>query len=296
MNFNDKMLSCAMAKEIDMVDYLLSLGHEPARISRHHYWYLSPLRSERTASFKVNRNWNTWYDFGDGRGGTIIDFGILYFKCSIPEFLLKLSASSLEQQTVQIQTNRIKEDEETIHISEIKSIRSSALLCYLKQRKIDPDIALHWCKEITFTIYQKQYYAIGFPNDLNGYELRNEFFKGSTRPKGITTIDNKADTLYVFEGFFDFLSFQTMNKNSECITENFIVLNSLSFIESIKPLIPQYNSIKLFLDRDAKGQSCTGELIRLSSTITDASHLYHRHKDLNDWLMHFGLSGNLLPE
>ena len=285
-----------MAKEIDMVDYLRSLGLEPTRISRHHYWYLSPLRSERTASFKINRNWNTWYDFGDGRGGTIIDFGIHYFNCSIPEFLLKLSASSLEQQTASIQTNTRKEDEETIHISEIKSIRSPALLCYLKQRKIDPDIARQWCKEITFSIHLKEYYAIGFPNDLNGYELRNEFFKGSTRPKGITTIDYKADTLYVFEGFFDFLSFLTINKNRECVTENFIVLNSLSFIESIKPVIPQYKLIKLFLDRDAKGQSCTGELISLSNTITDESHLYHRHKDLNDWLMHFGLSDNLPPK
>jgi len=32
-----------------------------------YYWYLSPLREEKEASFKVNRKKNVWYDHGIGK-------------------------------------------------------------------------------------------------------------------------------------------------------------------------------------------------------------------------------------
>ena len=54
------------------------------------YWYLSPLRNEKSPSFKVNRTKNLWYDHGIGKGGTLVDFGILYYRCSVKEFLAKL--------------------------------------------------------------------------------------------------------------------------------------------------------------------------------------------------------------
>lgn len=63
-------------KGIDLVAYLESLGFEPVRVRNNDYWYLSPLRNERTPSFKVNRKLNRWYDFGEGFGGSIIDFGL----------------------------------------------------------------------------------------------------------------------------------------------------------------------------------------------------------------------------
>src|SRR4051794_4548518 len=90
MNISNKPLTCAEVKSRDIVDYLASLGFEPTRISGQHYWYLSPFRDERTASFKVNRALNKWYDFGEGRGGSLIDFGILYFNCTVSEFLNKV--------------------------------------------------------------------------------------------------------------------------------------------------------------------------------------------------------------
>src|SRR5262245_10085337 len=87
-------LSCAQAKQIDLVDYLATLGHSPHKISRDDYWFLSPFRDEKTASFKVNRKLNVWFDFGEGKGGTLIDFGIRIFNCSVKDFLDKLSSQS----------------------------------------------------------------------------------------------------------------------------------------------------------------------------------------------------------
>src|ERR1044072_9104539 len=88
-----KQLSCEQGKQIDMIDYLSSLNHHPQRVHHQDFWYLSPLREERTASFKVNRTLNVWFDFGLGKGGDIIDFTTRYHNCTISEALLKLSSS-----------------------------------------------------------------------------------------------------------------------------------------------------------------------------------------------------------
>ena len=82
-------------KQTDIVEYLEKLGHLPKRIRNNDYWYLSPLREEKEASFKVNRRLNVWYDHGIGKGGDLIDFGVLYHHCTIPELLQKLKENNL---------------------------------------------------------------------------------------------------------------------------------------------------------------------------------------------------------
>src|SRR3982751_5389630 len=82
-----RFFSAQNARQIDLVDYLGSLSHHPQKIRGNDYWYLSPLRNEKTASFKVNRKLNLWYDHGLGKGGSLIDFGMLYFNCSLKGFL-----------------------------------------------------------------------------------------------------------------------------------------------------------------------------------------------------------------
>ena len=68
MNINE-------AKQIRLVEYLRIIGHSPVNARGCQYWYLSPLREERTPSFKVNDNLNEWYDFGLSAGGDIIELG-----------------------------------------------------------------------------------------------------------------------------------------------------------------------------------------------------------------------------
>ena len=85
-----RFFPAANARQLDLVEYLQDLGHHPQKIRGNDYWYLSPLRSEKTASFKVNRKLNLWYDHGLGKGGSLIDFGVLYFNCSVKEFLERL--------------------------------------------------------------------------------------------------------------------------------------------------------------------------------------------------------------
>ncbi len=177
MEATKQWLTCREVKEWDMVDYLSKLGHEPTKIRNENYWYLSPLRNENTASFKVSRSRNRWYDFGLGKGGNLIDFGILYFRCSVAELLQKLSGDFSFQQPAIYIKRVIRES--PINIIEESVITSKSLLDYLRQRKIAIKIALQYCREMRFRNGDKTYYAIGFKNDSGGFELRNTFIKAA---------------------------------------------------------------------------------------------------------------------
>jgi hypothetical protein len=88
-------LTCSGAKQIDLVDYLASLGHQPQKVNNQGYWDLSPLRDEKTPPFKINRKLNVWYDHAIGKGGNLIDFGMQYFQCSVADLLRRLSAQAV---------------------------------------------------------------------------------------------------------------------------------------------------------------------------------------------------------
>src|SRR6478735_9663934 len=98
MKFRNNLPAVEEVKNTDIVDYLATLGFKPSKISRNDYWFISPFRDEKTASFKVNRALNRWYDFGEGRGGNLIDFGILYFNCTVSDFLKQLPFTSVQNE------------------------------------------------------------------------------------------------------------------------------------------------------------------------------------------------------
>ena len=75
-------------KAISISGFLSSKGYEPANKKGYKWWYLSPLHTEQTASFKVDLNKNVWYDFGLGKGGNIIDLAMeLYHTQNVSEVI-----------------------------------------------------------------------------------------------------------------------------------------------------------------------------------------------------------------
>ena len=162
------------------------------------------------------------------------------------------------------------------------------MLRYLKERRIPLDIADTFCKEVRYNLNQKEYYGIGFRNDGGGYEIRNPYFKTSSSPKGITTIQNNAQQVIVFEGFFDFLSFMSLYKNQDPTDRDFVILNSVSFFEKARPFMEKHLSIKLYLDRDETGNKFSKYGLSISDHYSDESNLYKHHKDFNNWLINFG--------
>lgn len=80
------------AKQINLADYLHSLGYSPVKQQGINLWYKSPLREETEASFKVNTERNQWYDFGLGKGGGIIELAAhLYATDHVPYLLERIA-------------------------------------------------------------------------------------------------------------------------------------------------------------------------------------------------------------
>ena len=288
MDFRRQKLSIAEAKEMDMVQYLSSLGYEPSKIKGNDHWYRSPLRQENTPSFKVNRKLNRWYDHGLGEGGNVIDFGIQYYSCSVGEFLKKLDGGFSFQRPIQNIPKIKNELEHQLKILKDVKLSSHALMRYLEQRKIPIEIATQYCREVHYEVNGKNYYGIGFKNDSGGFEIRNPYFKASSSPKDITTIKSGSKEVAVFEGFTDFLSLRALHKNLTENSQDIVVLNSVSFFERARPFMEKHQAIQLYLDRDATGQNLTQRALSMSTKYIDKSTLYKNHKDLNDWLVGIG--------
>lgn len=283
----------AEAKRIDMVDYLASLGYQPQKIRSQDYWYLSPFREENTTSFKVNRKLNLFYDFGIGQGGSIVDFGMLFYHCTIPEVLEKLqSFLSFHRHQVVSQLPPVRpapqfsSEEKKIQVMGDAPITSPALLHYLEVRCIPLQLAQQFCREVRYSLYGKDYYSIGFKNDAGGYELRNPYFKGSSSPKATTFIDNGASEVSVYEGFFSFLSFLVTFQVKNLPVTNYLVLNSLSFFKKSRELMEGHQTIHLYLDRDKAGITQTHQALSLDKKYRDCSYIYGNYKDFNQFLIH----------
>lgn len=282
-------LSVQEVKELDMVAYLESLGYAPQKIRNNDYWYLSPLRTEKEPSFKVNRRLNAWYDHSLGRGGNLLDFGLLYHGCSIKELLQKMQPFfSLHppKSSFSLPENA---SESHIKITSTGPLSHPALYRYLQERKIATALAKQYTEEVHFELAGKPYYAIGFRNNQGGFELRNRYFKGSSSPKDSTYIAQKdAIGLAVVEGFFSFLSYLTHFQNKPQLLTNFLVLNSLSFFKKNIDLMEQYPAVCLYLDNDGAGDECTRYALQASQRFTDERGMYKGSKDLNEWLLSLG--------
>ena len=275
-------------RDLDLVEYLASLGYHPEYVKKGtDHWYLSPLRNESEASFKVNSNMNRWYDHGLGKGGNLIDFGLLYFRCSFGELMDRIRGNMPDVDSRQIIVNdpsaETLQDHKIIIIGQ-RPLYSYPLVDYLRQRHVSLPVAMEFCKEISYELNDKRYYGIGFQNDSGGWEIRNPFFKCSSSPKDITTIYSGKSVVNVFEGFMDYLSYRSMYPEQVALTEDYAVLNGASMFERVREKLRGYEEKRLWLDTDTTGRRYTDYALSLGEGFTDQSPLYAGKKDLNDWL------------
>jgi len=273
-------MNCNEAKRIDIISFLAKNGINPDYNQGVNYWYKSPLRNEDNPSFKVNSYKNLWFDFGIGDGGDIIKLTSLLFKVDSSNALRILSDNHYSSHQKVLNSGDSK-----MLITNVKEISNIQLINYLESRKLNLKLAKEYCKEVSFKLNDKNFYAVGFQNDSKGYELRCKYFKGSSSPKDVTLIKNNADKLLLFEGFMDFLSWFSC-KLFFTGNHDYLILNTLSFLNKSKSVIKEYNEVLLFLDNDKAGNNATTELIGAGlSKCIDMSREYSEFKDLNDSLV-----------
>lgn len=293
MEESNERFSLARIREIDMVGYLDSLGFSPVAVKKNgtDFWYLSPLRNEREASFHVNQVKNEWYDFPLAAGGNMVDFCLRFYGCTIPGLLEKFNGDSALQRlpvfNASLHEGRVGKESKLL-VTEVRPLCAYPLKNYLHERSIPVAVGDLFCKEVSYRIGDGNYYGIGFKNDAGGYEIRNKSYKQSSSPKDITTLDFGARSVQVFEGFMDFLSYQTLHPYAEPGTTDFVVLNGAGLFDRALPFLEAHEQVGLWLDRDVTGITYTQYALSRGSRFRDESGLYGRHKDLNDWLMHKG--------
>ena len=277
-------------KQIKLHDFLAAIGCKPVKQYGVNLMYLSPLRAEKHASFKVNTEINQWYDFGIGKGGNIIDLAELLYKSSDVSYLIhQIERNAPSNVSGSLPTVKPITPQNSFEHLQVLPITHPALIKYLEERCIDIEMARTVCKELHFDTRGKHYFGIGFPNIAGGYEIRNPFFKGCIAPKDISHFyaEEPKKICFVFEGFIDFLSFMTLRRkeNDGLKRQDYLVLNSVSNIQKALERLSQYDSVQCFLDNDNAGRNAYLQLSKeLENSVVDASTLYNGYKDLNEYL------------
>lgn len=319
-------MNSTQAKLLSLPDILSRLGYEPTLIKKggNEYWYKSPFREEKDASFHTSflgGKW-IWKDFGD-RGGTVIDF-VMQLKGfsqvgDALQFLEKMYrgrpfsqpvAKSIEETRQQTDLFSFQQQENSspeatvleLEFIEAHEIRNPLIHSYLtKERAIPRKLADLYLKEIKYRNKknERDYFAFGMENESGGYEIRaasdSYSFKSALVKRDITVIRGKAPekkAVSVFEGMTDFLSLLAMMNISQ-LSGDAIVMHSLSSFQRTVDFIKSqdYTTINTFLDNDKSGEEHTEKFkMEFGDRVVPQNSLFAPYADIND-----ALKANQIP-
>ncbi len=293
-------MNSAQAKNINLPDLLAKLGFQPTEISKagNEYWYTSPFRSEKTASFHTSflgGKW-IWKDFGD-IGGTVIDFVLRYkgfYRVNDAlQFLDEIYQGRVKPIPVNPKQNSLlgkspRDEKPVLELKNVSPLQKS--WPYVKGRGINEAVAKAYLNDIEFVNRNtgKTYFAAGIKNLSEGFEIRNPFFKSSIGKKDMTLIRGEEGTkvISVFEGFMDFLTYLT-EEGVVKATEDILVLNSLSFQQRARDFIEsgQYVQVLTFFDNDKTGNKATENFkAQFWEKVFPQNYRYEGLRDYNDKL------------
>ena len=279
-------------KRYPIVEYLERKGVKPVRRTAAYALYCSPLREETHPSFKVDTEKNLWIDYGEGRGGSIIDLCMRMEGCTLSEAIRLLGQNAPVNGTYSFLNDFVPNNSQPVmavngarRLIEISDTLPSHFQENLtKVRCINLEKAMPFLKCISYEVRGRRYQAIGFANLTGGYELRDDkTFKGTIAPKDITPIfTDRAEPVCIFEGFMDFLSFLSMKEE---IINHCLVMNSVSNVaRTIRYLNDRHlTHIRAFLDNDEAGRRAVQDFIKAGFHVEDMNIHCKDFKDLNDF-------------
>lgn len=291
-------MNIATANAIPLSEILAKMGFIPSYKRQETLWYLSPLRDEKTPSFKVNPAMNTWRDFGEGLGGAVIGFVCIYLERqnlahSVKDALRWLSEHVPEIKPLPASRKPVTPPQLVFKLQRVSSVHTKYLIDYIIDRGITVAIARKYLREIDFynSATQRTFKALGLRNTDEGYELRNRAFKGSVKSKNVSFIRGStppATAIHVFEGMFDHLS-ALLHEKGRKFEDDVIVLNSISNLEKAFPYIRDYpyTEIHTWFDNDLAGEKATQAFKSLAAEMNvkhrPKNEIYAPHKDVNAW-------------
>lgn len=281
------------AKRVPLTEFLEALGHKPASVRGRDYWYASPFRKESTPSFKVDSGRNLWYDHGEGRGGTIVDFvQALYRDPDVSRALRVIATVSggtvppgqrFEPAPVPDPAGFPR-----ARVDSVSALADPRLVSYLEDvRGVPLAVAAAHVREIRYRNGEgKGFSAIGFPNRSGGFELRSPSFKGTLGTKDISVVGNPASgAVRLFEGFTDFLSAETLWPEER--GKPAVVLNSVALAPRAAELLRQCGATgRAFFDADEAGSRALAAMSGAPGVVVeDMRYRFGGAKDVNDLLL-----------
>ena len=272
-------------KSIPIREYLTNIGIHPVKDYGYYSMYHCPYREDQNASFKVDYNKNIWYDFGTSEGGSIIDLVMKINNYSLKEAITEISQCfSTTVRQINSVSDKANIENQGINIQNIIPITHPKLTAWVQERKIDLDLANIYCREIHYRNRDKEYFSVGFRNDAGGYELSSPpNFKGCISPKDITTIRNNSNICLAFEGFWDFLSYLSIQK-IEKSKHDVAILNSVANVQKAMSFLKSHKDVYTYLDNDEAGQKATEYIKSNCVSVNNRSERYAGFKDLTDYL------------
>ncbi|SHM93091.1 hypothetical protein [Mucilaginibacter sp. OK098] len=282
------------AKELkdqaSLVDFLARLGHQPIKKYGREKLYISILRENDTKpSFSVNDELGVWFDHGTRKGGNIVDLGLaLWGHLSFGEVIQKIqdvcNISLMEKKAIR---PRISVKIPNYIVIETKEIGTHpAITEYLKGRQIF-DQAKETLHEIYYFVQdekgeRKHFYAAGWKNEKNAWEVRNKYFKGCLGNKAISFIQGHSKKAVVFEGFINYLSWKAENTTSD---HSVIVLNTIALLAEGIEKAKAFSFLDIYFDRDQSGLAASKEFISVLPYASDRSGAFDGFNDYNDKLV-----------
>lgn len=305
-------MNADQAKRLDFPEFLSRLGYYPKETKKEgrELFYISPLRSEKTASFHVSFTdgvW-LWHDFGDGSKGSIIDFVMMHQ--NIPTIAEALSYLRRQYHgdlftspsknpahpsfSFQRKAPQGRENSDLEFVG-VKPLQSPVIFKYLEGRRIDVERAKRYLLLVHYRNRKrpsgKPYFAFGQQNLSGGYEIRSANdgtgkFKSALICRDVTLwkgSDPATQTVNIFEGMLDHISLLVMY-NVMSLKGDSLIMNSLNSYERTLAVIRErgYTAVNLFLDNDVEGQKTAARFqVELGDMVTDRAQLYQGHKDIN---------------
>ena len=284
---NNEYYNLQNIKNIPIADYLHARGIQPVKKYGSYALYNAPYREDHNASMKVDFARNLWFDFGLGKGGSIIDLVMLLQGCNAHETISHLAGNNLSFHSATPPKEEVAALSPSVrHILGISEEVPPHLQHYLQEeRKIDLLLTKPYLRSVCYEVGGRTYTAIGFSNRAGGYELRDDkTFKGTIAPKDISVIAGETNNAShcIFEGFMDFLSYLTM-KGKELVP--CLVLNSVSNIHRAVAYLREHHIayVRAFLDNDEAGRQALQVLQSAGMSVEDVSRHYGGYKDRNEY-------------
>jgi hypothetical protein len=287
--------AAAVSEQVSLVALLDCLGYQPKKRSGKELKYISMIAdSGFKPAFTVNEELGVWYDHGLGKGGNVVDFGLIYWKgLSFPDILERITANAVSQRQKPGSGLPQKPRRKRMvrvpyyHIKQVNELGSNPVItAYLKSRGIWT-IAQGKMSEVSYYIedhkkLQKRFCAVGWKNELGWWEVRNVEFKGCLGHKAMTFVPGDPAGLILFIGYISYLSWLFDNPGN---TKSVLILNSFSLVQAAIRKAREFPMVELYFDRNKAGHQATMDFIEQRPDAVDRTAAFAGYKDYNDKLL-----------